>query len=1173
MVVAVVATMGLLIVPMRADSATISVDPGTAPPGATVTASGSGYFYGGPASACEIRIDDDANLHPDQQGGDPTPAEVVGTCTVSQTTGAATGTFMVPNWSPGAYQVAICNLCNAEFPEIAQTGFNLSSPPSTTTTVPSTTSTSAPAGTTTTSPPTTTSPTEPTSSTTTTLPIADIDFTPAGPSRFPLGTPSALHVGLGVDLGLDISFAPRCGVPESALVVDFDDQPLGSWSGATSDLDEMGVSTMFGPNSAVWPDPLIATNSLGTASGDRGVMFNTEFGDPFIIFDEPVRYVGLYVGLPLGAETDVVVSFSTSRTAEGSTDYGDTVTLSLQPSPSTNCLLIDPPGDDTIELVVLRLSTTEGRGFDDPPVVLMDRVFFGRDGDHPEVSDDPIEAQIAITSPWPESSIRDDDDLTVTANIIFPDVPGGSPVPRDERLIYPSAGDGGIVFGWMGVRRVASPPGLVRYQATASNVELPLGRQPLVAIMTGDYYARDGIFVQVDSGLSIDRIERTPPFDIEPLSLEVTQGVRREIPVSAGGATVAEDHDFIADRTTHVRAYASLERLGSDPWNPIPFEARLYGFRGATMLEGSPIAPTNPERTVGESGHRGDFLRAMRGDASASWNFELPRSWTQETSGGPPLKLIFDVNPPGHPLHIPEAEGMGGDANRLILDNIDFVEIQPRIFHFFLVDYLWSQPEEEEPRRPGELVECDEGICQYRLQADFSDMVEAVRGMRTFIPIPDRTRIVIRHTQIVEPIDLPEGTVPWDREDYYPPLRELYGDDLPPMFAPMLFSAQLGCGGEANLNRPVFNTGAGGVVVAHEAIHSLGISHVSTAHGELEGGGGLDRYEGDHGEFGGRNPADVVGWDIIARQPFTARTAGGHAHALMSYGSPPEWVDPTTWEAAAASMIATDGSSDAITVAGPWFQETFHVGHDSEVAIGQSQLPSDLRLDRPVAGIVSPADGAVVRPWGSIDLMGVAFEKDGTEVEPHDMVWTLNGEEVARGTQWPTLVITEGQHALSLETPAGTHSITIYGSADQDSDSLPDILEVAAGLDPAIPDDPHADDDDDRLFVWEELRYGTSVTSADTDGDTYADWVEVRGGTDPTDPESIPVSMMHWPEDEPLPQVEGEPEPAEESPLKPVADEESAGPGEFEIWPALVGGLALLIVSVGLWLYRRSESS
>jgi hypothetical protein len=84
-------------------------------------------------------------------------------------------------------------------------------------------------------------------------------------------------------------------------------------------------------------------------------------------------------------------------------------------------------------------------------------------------------------------------------------------------------------------------------------------------------------------------------------------------------------------------------------------------------------------------------------------------------------------------------------------------------------------------------------------------------------------------------------------------------------------------------------------------------------------------------------------------------------------------------------------------------------------------------------------------------------------------------------------------------------SLASDATADDDGDGIPNWLEIAFGLDPHNPDDASFNPDADAFSTGEELDHGLDPLEAntafwDTDGDGIPDFDEVLGGTDPVDP-------------------------------------------------------------------------
>jgi len=82
---------------------------------------------------------------------------------------------------------------------------------------------------------------------------------------------------------------------------------------------------------------------------------------------------------------------------------------------------------------------------------------------------------------------------------------------------------------------------------------------------------------------------------------------------------------------------------------------------------------------------------------------------------------------------------------------------------------------------------------------------------------------------------------------------------------------------------------------------------------------------------------------------------------------------------------------------------------------------------------------------------------------------------------------------------------------DTDGDGIPDLVEIALGLDPTKKDtdgdgipDGQEDSDNDGLTNVQEFLAGTDPFKADTDGDGWNDEAEVTAGSDPLDANSTP---------------------------------------------------------------------
>lgn len=79
---------------------------------------------------------------------------------------------------------------------------------------------------------------------------------------------------------------------------------------------------------------------------------------------------------------------------------------------------------------------------------------------------------------------------------------------------------------------------------------------------------------------------------------------------------------------------------------------------------------------------------------------------------------------------------------------------------------------------------------------------------------------------------------------------------------------------------------------------------------------------------------------------------------------------------------------------------------------------------------------------------------------------------------------------------------------DSDNDRMPDIWEIAHGLNPDDPADAGQDLDGDGLSNLEEYQNGADPHNPDTDGDGLSDRWEVANGTNPHDPDTDGDGML-----------------------------------------------------------------
>jgi hypothetical protein len=172
--------------------------------------------------------------------------------------------------------------------------------------------------------------------------------------------------------------------------------------------------------------------------------------------------------------------------------------------------------------------------------------------------------------------------------------------------------------------------------------------------------------------------------------------------------------------------------------------------------------------------------------------------------------------------------------------------------------------------------------------------------------------------------------------------------------------------------------------------------------------------------------------------------------------------------------------------------------------------------------VLDPA-GALVRTIGEYPTItraaGIAVANDGSvfvvdSFQSRVLVFSADGTSVGSlGTGYGTApgelqvpfdaAIDRRGRVLVSNTQAGRIEVFALANGggcpgDQDCDGMPDVWEIAFGLDPTFPGDAALDPDGDGLANLDEFLHGTDPRNPDTDGDGVSDGVEVLAGLDPT---------------------------------------------------------------------------
>jgi hypothetical protein len=715
-----------------------------------------------------------------------------------------------------------------------------------------------------------------------------------------------------------VGFRPRCAPPDGAEIIDFDDLPAGTdpseaipglrlsadnirpGGGRTPETERLSVfqpstGTISEANGVRWRD-------AGDRPDDRRYADNVVE----IRFERPQRVVGLYVGQTGAGDHGTEILRTGPADAPG--PGLDTVFVSGG-SALVSCMLVFRPDGSAFDTVTL-----VGDNYNRPE---FDRLFFSEVPFTPPARGGVSEAQVFISEPDEGQSFDAATAFTVTGGVFLNAPRGGFPPdasPLDEvRVTW---------VDWDGVSFVTrevelsprSPARVVDGRASTlawsfrlDGVKVPPGESRIHAVAVGD-----GFLVTDDVTVTGTGRPDPPPeryagkVDFQPFGVEVTQGLRPALrTVEAGGAFTEEDV-HVARRKTVVRLYgrADFSAGGGDVRRrALPVEARLWGFSRRGALPGSPISPRVPVVDVGPVRRSRLSLAGQRLEAERSWNFVLPPAWT----GAGEITLLAEINPRSSPAYLREADGTGGARNLATVRRLRFAEIAPRPVTLVLAQSHQLDGTREVQHTPslGEVI----GVLDYWHRTwpipDDGLVVESTDVYRmSFRPCTGDEPV----GAVCQPGRAPASAPVWDNAV----LAARYPDEMGDTrrrFIPLLFSpaSLIGCSGVAGVGGPpLFHAGACGRTVAQEAGHSMGLIHVSNAHGEARGGAFADRFSGDHGQLEG----GVVGWDLGTMQPVTFEEDEDHRHDFMSYGlGALPWVSMETWNNLARALREADSGA------------------------------------------------------------------------------------------------------------------------------------------------------------------------------------------------------------------------------------------------------------------------
>ncbi len=515
-------------------------------------------------------------------------------------------------------------------------------------------------------------------------------------------------------------------------------------------------------------------------------------------------------------------------------------------------------------------------------------------------------------------------------------------------------------------------PGLSNYAVRAGGSELEwtaeyrIGRDALPAsysVFRMQFLHQWLTAVGDDYGWPLDQVWNSPDawetfrindsnipatFDVQVQAIEVTQGVRTDIPTRTppnGLSLLPPDNTFqthVARRRTIVRVYPWIDIRSSGTVPPL--SAALYGYdNSGTPLPGSPLSPENVVYSFDPS----LSLEALRSEAARSWNFVLPESWT---SAGR-IRLEAVANPPG-PSHVRECEGC--EDGPVILFGVRFYRVGPVVFDTTLL--RWANRE-------------DDGTIT-RVMPSLFDVANAFAFLSKTWPVSTwrlrlhtaTTACATNFTDCRDPYS--QGSLsPQARQRAERDRRGVRGGDpylFPALYHPdsitlqrnaagREFLARVGCAGNAGVPGPDYWAGACGPTLAHESAHAgPARNHAGGVHGSI---GAIDSsYPDPHG---GIEP-NAYGFDIFAMQAVPPVGRITHTHDYMSYGrrelvwtSQYTWNAIRTWLGTSAVIQASVLSGSTVSTVGATLKTAPYLQITGQIATDGSTIDPAYRVELP----------------------------------------------------------------------------------------------------------------------------------------------------------------------------------------------------------------------------------
>jgi len=351
------------------------------------------------------------------------------------------------------------------------------------------------------------------------------------------------------------------------------------------------------------------------------------------------------------------------------------------------------------------------------------------------------------------------------------------------------------------------------------------------------------------------------------------------------------------NKRTVVRGYAVQQFPDGPRLTPqdLATPGLLYGTCDGVSLPGSPLNPEFLYPKIATLAPGPEAEAYARPALHRTHDFVLPESWTNGE-----VTLTYEVNPPGWGGSAREMDGHDGPLN-MVSRVVNFTDVGTFGVSPMIVEYFW--------RCDADMLESDYGPCSadgvsvgdqvsniasvgqvHRMILNWWKMIPAPGNYPTRFGFP--STIQIKDPNASPPIDLPhfEASGPASGVGYstlkdaftsldcnrHLRLTKIATSDMRTfsMFVPP-FAAPGQSGGCAwRGGHKVFRTYLPGWIAAQEAGHTAGMAHSSRAHDEMDGGSGLIRWPGDHGEL---DQQPTWGFDTTTMTPVIADD-GSHVH-------------------------------------------------------------------------------------------------------------------------------------------------------------------------------------------------------------------------------------------------------------------------------------------------------